>query len=295
MENIKISACIVIKDEEKYIGRCLDSIAGVVDEIVLVHDGPCKDKSLEIAKRHGARVFVRDWTGLPAVHRPFTFQEAKGEWIFHIDADEYLGEDMKKNLRKLAESNEGDAYGFNFPFFEEGKEITSGPYVKNLRPCLLRKSKLHYLSLLDFGPATHGKLVERWDLTLFHERESTRTTWDYCRTRLREVWQLQTKELLKWPSVAHFNLDLNDRSNPYVDRAHRFLKTPVRYTTWELFYDFYHRVRNGLLWSNFFSVKLFAIHALLKVMMVITYLKEKDGKRPGSGAKTASPQQANAV
>lgn len=44
-----ISACLVVRNEEAVIERCLESLAGVVDEIVLVHDGECEDRTLEIA------------------------------------------------------------------------------------------------------------------------------------------------------------------------------------------------------------------------------------------------------
>src|SRR5947209_4203128 len=54
-----ISACLVVHDEEKLIERCLASLDGVVDEIVLVHDGPCTDRTLDIARGYGARVFER--------------------------------------------------------------------------------------------------------------------------------------------------------------------------------------------------------------------------------------------
>ena len=50
-----ISACVVAHNEEAVIERCLASLDGVVDEIIFVHDGECRDRSLEIAERHGAR------------------------------------------------------------------------------------------------------------------------------------------------------------------------------------------------------------------------------------------------
>jgi Glycosyltransferases involved in cell wall biogenesis len=60
----KISACIVVYNEEKVIKRCLDSIKNVVDEIILVHDGPCKDRTLEIAKRYTNKIFIRPHVGM---------------------------------------------------------------------------------------------------------------------------------------------------------------------------------------------------------------------------------------
>ena len=45
-EKNTISACLVVHNEEKLIGRCLESIKNLVDEIIVVHDGPCQDKTL---------------------------------------------------------------------------------------------------------------------------------------------------------------------------------------------------------------------------------------------------------
>lgn len=270
-----ISACLVIKDEEAYLERCLKSIHEVVDEILLAHDGDCKDGSLEIARKYRARIFVLPFAGLPAIHRPFTFEQAKGDWILYIDADEYLSSELQIEILKLVQNPNVDAYGFNFPFFDGEIEIKKGPYVKNLRNSLFRKEKLYFIGLMDLGPMTYGRLVERWDLTLYHSRKKTRATWDYCRTRLREVWKLQSERLLDWRSAPKYNLDVQDFKNPLVQSVKAFIERPIRYTFWEIAYDLYWRMRNGLFWSNLFSLKLFFIQTLLKIMMAYHYLKKK--------------------
>ena len=72
-----ISACLVIHNEEKLLKRCLESIKDVVDEIILVHDGECTDKSLNIANNFHSRIFIRDFIGEAEWHRPFSYEEAK--------------------------------------------------------------------------------------------------------------------------------------------------------------------------------------------------------------------------
>jgi len=76
-----ISACLVVRNEEAVIERCLHSLAGVVDEIVLIHDGECTDRTLEIAERFGARITVADHAGGNEPHLPFAFALATGEWL----------------------------------------------------------------------------------------------------------------------------------------------------------------------------------------------------------------------
>ena len=73
----------------------------MVDEIVLVHDGECEDRTLEIAGRYGCRVFVRPLVGHAEVATVFAYEQAQGEWILTLDADEYLSEPLRQKLRTL--------------------------------------------------------------------------------------------------------------------------------------------------------------------------------------------------
>lgn len=60
----KISACLVVRNEEKVIERCLNSLKGAVDEILIVHDGECGDNTLKIAKKFNADIFIRPMAGV---------------------------------------------------------------------------------------------------------------------------------------------------------------------------------------------------------------------------------------
>src|SRR5579862_5338849 len=96
-----ISACLVVRNEEAVIERCLHSLAGVVDEIVLIHDGECTDRTLEIAERFGARITVADHAGGNEPHLPFAFALATGEWLLRLDADEFLSPELRAALPGL--------------------------------------------------------------------------------------------------------------------------------------------------------------------------------------------------
>lgn len=65
-----ISLCMIVKDEEEYLPRCLKSIKDIVDEIIIVDTGS-KDKTVEIAKSFGANVYYFKWTN--------NFSEARNE------------------------------------------------------------------------------------------------------------------------------------------------------------------------------------------------------------------------
>ena len=84
-----VTAALIVRDEGLVLAECLRSISGVVDEIVVVDTGSVDD-SVAIAADFGARVHRRAWTDHFAEARNAALDEAGGEWILYIDADERL-------------------------------------------------------------------------------------------------------------------------------------------------------------------------------------------------------------
>jgi glycosyltransferase involved in cell wall biosynthesis len=124
-----ISAVIAVHEEEQVIGRCLDSLQGVVDEIILVHDGPCGDRTVEIAEEKGAKVFVRERTAIPEGHTAFAYGQAKGDWLLNVDADEFLSDDLRAHLRELTQRPGVAGYRLLWPHWNgESYKPSTGPY-----------------------------------------------------------------------------------------------------------------------------------------------------------------------
>jgi len=85
----KISACMLMKNEESMLPRCLDSIKDLCDEIIIVDTGST-DKSVEIAESYGAKVYHHPWQNDFSLHRNQAHGYATGDWHFVIDCDEEL-------------------------------------------------------------------------------------------------------------------------------------------------------------------------------------------------------------
>lgn len=100
-----ISLCMIVKDEANNLPRCLESVKGIVDEIIVVDTGST-DETPQIAERYGAKVIHFEWTGSFSDARNESLRHAKGEWILWLDADEALAEG-KERLRALLEENDG--------------------------------------------------------------------------------------------------------------------------------------------------------------------------------------------
>lgn len=86
---IRLSACLIIKNEEAHLERCLSSLRGIVDEIVVVDTGST-DGSLAVAEKFGAKIGHFDWCDDFSAARNASLQLATGEWVLWIDADEEL-------------------------------------------------------------------------------------------------------------------------------------------------------------------------------------------------------------
>jgi tetratricopeptide (TPR) repeat protein len=98
--NLTLGLCMIVKDEEEMLGKCLEAVAPAVDEIVIVDTGST-DRTIEIAKRYGAKVIEQAWTGSFSEARNTSFEHATTDWIIYLDADEVLVADDVARLRSL--------------------------------------------------------------------------------------------------------------------------------------------------------------------------------------------------
>ncbi len=100
---ITISLCMIVKNEEKLLARCLDSVADLMDEIIIVDTGST-DRTKEIAARYTDKVFDFAWVNDFAAARNFAFSKASMKYIYSADADEVLDEENRANFRRLKET-----------------------------------------------------------------------------------------------------------------------------------------------------------------------------------------------
>ena len=107
----KLSAVIITFNEEKNIARCLDSLEGVVDEIVVV-DSFSKDNTKQICLDRGARFIENPFEG-HIEQKNFAMMQAENDYVLSLDADEALSENLKKSILEAKKNLNHDAYTFN--------------------------------------------------------------------------------------------------------------------------------------------------------------------------------------
>ncbi len=97
---ISISLCMIVKNEEAVLSRCLNSIADLMDEIIIVDTGST-DKTKEIAAKYTDKIYDFAWTGSFSDARNFSFSKATKEYIYCADADEVLDEENHNKFLML--------------------------------------------------------------------------------------------------------------------------------------------------------------------------------------------------
>jgi O-antigen biosynthesis protein len=107
-----VSLCMIVKNEEKNLPRCLLSLKPLVDEIIIIDTGS-KDRSRIIAELFGARVFEHPWTGDFSTARNVSLEHATGNWILVMDADEVLAPKDHEQFRKLLKTSTSKKIAFS--------------------------------------------------------------------------------------------------------------------------------------------------------------------------------------
>lgn len=138
-----ISLCMIARDEEAVIGRCIESARKCVDEIIVVDTGS-NDNTKIICERLGAKVFSLEWKSDFAAARNYAASKASGGWLLHLDADEELlvrGSDV---LRGYLEECGGDSVRVRMTHFYGVEPPENMRAYFSYAPRILRNGKFKF-------------------------------------------------------------------------------------------------------------------------------------------------------
>ncbi|MDT9027818.1 glycosyltransferase family 2 protein [Rossellomorea yichunensis] len=164
---ITISLCLIVKDEEEVIGRCLESVQGIVDEINIVDTGST-DRTKEIVGQYTDRVFDFAWIDDFAAARNFAFQQATREYILWLDADDVLKPEDQEKFRKLKKEIDSsiDAVSMSYHLgFDESGSVSSSSRRYRL---VKRDRNFQWIGAVHEYLAVYGKLIDS-DVAITHQ------------------------------------------------------------------------------------------------------------------------------
>ncbi len=125
---ITISLCMIVKNEEDVIGRCLESVKPAVDEIIVVDTGS-SDNTKEEAKKYTDKIYDFTWIDDFSAARNYSFSKASMEYCMWLDADDIFTDEDLKRLISLKNSMENDVdvvmMKYNTAFDESGNPVFS--------------------------------------------------------------------------------------------------------------------------------------------------------------------------
>jgi glycosyltransferase involved in cell wall biosynthesis/tetratricopeptide (TPR) repeat protein len=124
-----LSVCLIVKNEARFLGRCLASVKGLAHQIVVVDTGST-DRTVEIAREHGAQVHSFAWCDDFSAARNAAMEHVTGDWVLMLDADEELPVEQHAALRKLLRVEE--VISWRLPLQDVGREAEGCSYVPRL-------------------------------------------------------------------------------------------------------------------------------------------------------------------
>ncbi|KAJ51366.1 glycosyltransferase involved in cell wall biosynthesis [Clostridium tetanomorphum] len=106
-----ISLCMIVKNEEDNLDRCLKSIEGIVDQIIIVDTGST-DSTVNIAQKYTDEIYYYKWDNDFSAARNFSLEKAKGDWILLLDGDDEVPEEYKNKILELTSNKNIEGYFF---------------------------------------------------------------------------------------------------------------------------------------------------------------------------------------
>lgn len=148
-----ISLCMIVKDEESNIRRCLESVKDAVDEIIIVDTGST-DRTKELCKKYTDKIFDFVWEDNFAQARNFSIEKASSDWILWMDADTELRIKEKEHLKDCLEKENRTVYSVRMLHVYGEEAAAKRQYYTSYNYLLFRnRSDLH------FQGAIHEKLI----------------------------------------------------------------------------------------------------------------------------------------
>ena len=205
----KVSLCMIVKNEEQYLSRCLNSVKEIVDEIIIVDTGST-DRTVEIAKSFNAKVYYFPWNDNFSQARNESLKYATKDWILILDADDELYPEDRENLKELLNKqlDENAIYFFETVNYY-GSTIDENSVTINLNPRLFKNNRgTHYEGEI------HNQLIHSNDIynviykyVKIHHYGYMNNNINYKNKRNRNITILN-KQIKSNPedAFAHFNL-----------------------------------------------------------------------------------------
>ena len=240
---MKLSVGIITYNEENRIGKTLDAVKDIADEIIVVDSGST-DRTVEIAQSKGAAVYVESWKGY-GPQKNSVLEKCKGKWILLIDADEVISLKLKKEIKSIINSRKSkyDVYKIKLRNICFGKEIRFGgwdDYAIRLwknKKVKISDREVHeeYVTDSKVGKISEKMIHYTYDtIDQFLEklnRYTTQSAIQYEREKKRAgIFKIYSKMLYRFIRMYILQLGFLDGYEGYLLAKYSSIYTMTKYT-----------------------------------------------------------------
>lgn len=250
----RISAVIITYNEESNIGRCIESLQGVADEILVV-DSFSTDATEKICRKYGVRFLQRKWDNY-SLQKNFGNDQATNDYILSIDADEVISPELKCSILFVKENLNADAYSFNRLTFYCGKPIRHCGWYPDCKIRLWNRRKARWQG------EVHEKLI--FDTSFDTEKLSGDLLHFTFKTFLDHI-----NKVNKYSEIAAYTALENNKSSSLC----KLILKPI-FKFWHIYL-----IKGGFLdgYAGFLISKMYALDAFLRISKMRLIKKEKNG------------------
>lgn len=221
-----LSLCMIVRNEETRLADALESARRAVDEMIVVDTGSA-DKTVEIARSFGGRVYTFEWVDDFSAARNFALEQATGDWILHLDADEELDEEDIEQARSFIERDDIDGVYVQIYNHERGadgeKRVVIHPYPRLFR----RSPEIRYQGIIQEFLTGLNRTVPS-SIRIYHYGYLEPGDGPDARQARNEA--ICKRQLEKDPSnpVAHFNIAGLYLGKQRLEEARTHLEEAIR-------------------------------------------------------------------
>lgn len=168
---MEISLCMIVKNEDDVLKRCIDSVKDVVDEIIIVDTGST-DNTIKEAESLGAKIYNFQWVNDFGKARNYAFSKATKDYILWLDADDILNPKDIESFKSLKASMDGtvDSYTMNYVLTIGA----NGDFLNNIRRNRLvkRQNNFKWIGQVHEYLEVFGQIIHT-DINILHKKEKT--------------------------------------------------------------------------------------------------------------------------
>ena len=218
---ISISLCMIVKNEEEVLARCLDSIKDAVDEIIIVDTGS-EDRTKEIASLYTTKIFDLPWKEDFSMARNYSFSMATKDYILWLDADDVILENDRIKLMELKNTIDPNVDAVMMKYnvgFDEAGNVTMSYFrerlLKRIKNYIWKDPVHEYIELT-------GKIINS-DICITHRKnkQSTDRNLKIFKKMVSKHHHLSARNLYYYAKELYYNNKLSHAIKYYK----KFLQT----------------------------------------------------------------------